>query len=107
MSNVDKIRDILIALGVSEKLLQEARAYIAESDRNRELFSDETLGLVKRAPAAEFAVGDRVFHRIMGFGSVAKVDEQALCYQIKFDKIETPRAIQFDFPLKRVMEELS
>jgi hypothetical protein len=40
-------------------------------------------------------------------GGVAKVDEQALCYQIKFDKIETPRAIQFDFPLKRVMEELS
>ena len=52
-------------------------------------------------------MGDRVFHRIMGFGTVAKVDEQALCYQIKFDKIETPLAIQFDFPLKRVMEELS
>lgn len=99
--------DLHVVRGVSEKLLQEARAYIAESDRNRELFSDETLGLVKKAPAAEFAVGDRVFHRIMGFGTVAKVDEQALCYQIKFDKIETPRAIQFDFPLKRVMEELS
>ncbi|WP_405334532.1 ATP-dependent helicase [Fibrobacter sp.] len=96
--------DLHVVRGVSEKLLQEARAYIAESDRNRELFSDETLGLVKKAPAAEFTVGDRVFHRIMGFGSVAKVDEQALCYQIKFDKIETPRAIQFDFPLKRVME---
>jgi DNA helicase-2/ATP-dependent DNA helicase PcrA len=96
--------DLHVVRGVSEKLLQEARAYIAESDRNRELFSDETLGLVKRAPAAEFTVGDRVFHRIMGFGTVAKVDEQALCYQIKFDKIETPRAIQFDFPLKRVME---
>ena len=96
--------DLHVVRGVSEKLLQEARAYIAESDRNRELFSDETLGLVKKAPAAEFAVGDRVFHRIMGFGSVAKVDEQALCYQIKFDKIETPRAIQFDFPLKRVVD---
>ena len=96
--------DLHVVRGVSEKLLQEARAYIAESDRNRELFSDETLGLVKKAPAAEFTVGDRVFHRIMGFGTVAKVDEQALCYQIKFDKIETPRAIQFDFPLKRVME---
>ena len=96
--------DLHVVRGVSEKLLQEARAYIAESDRNRELFSDETLGIVKKAPAAEFAVGDRVFHRILGFGTVARVDEQGMAYQIKFDNVATPRAIQFDFPLKRVLE---
>lgn len=96
--------DLHVVRGVSEKLLQEARAHIAESDRNRELFSDETLGLVNKAPVAEFAVGNRVFHRIMGFGTVKSVDSEKFSYLVAFDKMETPRAIQFDFPLKLVLE---
>lgn len=97
--------DLNVVRGFSESLLQEARAYIAEADRNREFLSDESLGLLNQAPKAEFAVGDRVYHRIMGFGVVESVDETQLSYRIKFDKVETPRAIQFVFPLKRVMEQ--
>ena len=96
--------DLHVVRGVSEKLLQEARAYIAESDRDRELFSDESLGLVNRAPAAEFASGDRVFHRILGFGTVESVDTEKFSYLVRFDRVATPRAIQFDFPLKCVLE---
>ncbi len=88
-----------IARGISEDFLEAAKAYIANIDRDREFLSDESLGLVKKAPSAEFAEGDRVMHKIFGAGIVKAVDEKNFCYEIAFEKFATPRSIQFDFPL--------
>ena len=91
-----------IARGISEDFLEAAKAYIANIDRDREFLSDESLGLVKKAPSAEFAVGDRVVHKIFGAGIVKAVDEKNFCYEIAFEKFATPRSIQFDFPLTKI-----
>jgi len=90
-----------IARGFSEDLLDAAKAHIANVDQERDFLSDESLGLVKKAPAASFDVGDRVVHKIFGVGTVRVVDEKNFCYEIAFDKFATPRSIQFDFPLTR------
>lgn len=90
-----------IARGFSEDLLDAAKAHIANVDQERDFLSDESLGLVKKAPAASFDVGDRVVHKIFGVGTVRVVDEKNFCYEIAFDKFATPRCIQFDFPLVR------
>ncbi len=95
-----------VARGFSDDLLLAARDFIAEADRNRDLMGDfdedEGLGAVKKAPTAEFAVGDRVVHKIFGVGTVSGVDKKNFCYEITFDKFATPRSIQFDFPLSKV-----
>lgn len=91
-----------IARGISEDFLDVAKAYIANIDRNREFLSDESLGLVKKTPSAEFAEGDRVMHKIFGEGTVKAVDEKNFCYEISFEKFATPRSIQLDFPLTRI-----
>ena len=95
-----------VARGFSDDLLLAARDFIAEADRNRDLMGDfdedESLGAVKKAPTAEFAVGDRVVHKIFGIGTVSGVDKKNFCYEITFDKFATPRSIQFDFPLSKV-----
>ena len=90
-----------IARGLSEDLLDAAKAHIANVDQEWDFLSDESLGLVKKAPAASFDVGDRVVHKIFGTGTVRVVDEKNFCYEITFDKFATPRSIQFDFPLVR------
>lgn len=96
--------DLDIVKGFTDEWMEEAKAYIASVDRDREFLSDESLGNLKKAPTAIFAVGARVHHKIMGFGTVTSIDEENFSYEIKFDKIATPRAIQFDFPLKAVIE---
>ncbi len=90
-----------VARGFSEDLLEAAKAHISGVDQERDFLSDESLGIVKKAPAAEFSVGDRVNHKIFGAGTVRVVDEKNFCYEIAFDKFATPRSIQFDFPLTR------
>ena len=90
-----------IARGFSEDLLEAAKAHISGVDQERDFLSDESLGLVKKAPTAEFSVGNRVVHKIFGVGTVRVVDEKNFCYEIAFDKFATPRSIQFDFPLTR------
>ena len=55
-------------------------------------------------PKAAFGVGARVHHRILGFGTVEKVDEENFGYTIRFDNVATPRAIHFEYPLKAVVE---
>ena len=91
-----------VARGISEDFLEAAKAYIANIDRDREFLSDESLGLVKKTPSAEFAEGDRVMHKIFGVGTVKTVDEKNFCYEVAFEKFATPRSIQFDFPLTRI-----
>ena len=89
-----------VARGFSEDLLDAAKAHIANVDQERDFLSDESLGLVKKAPSAVFEVGERVVHKIFGAGTVRAVDEKNFCYEIAFDKFATPRSIQFDFPLR-------
>ena len=94
MGGLDVVR------GFSEDLLEAAKAHIAGVDQERDFLNDESLGMVKKAPSAEFSVGDRVVHKIFGAGTVRIVDEKNFSYEIAFDKFATPRSIQFDFPLR-------
>ena len=68
-----------------ESLIKAARGYIAGSER--------------LLPASEtpdhFPVGQRVRHPVLGEGTVIEVDTERLAHVIKFDAIETPRAITF------------
>ncbi len=96
--------DLDIVQGFSEEWLEEARSYIQSVDSERDFLSDESLGLLKKAPTAIFVVGARVHHRIMGMGTVVAIDDENFSYQVKFDKIATPRSIQFDFPLVAVLD---
>lgn len=99
-----------VARGFSDEWYQEARRHIAQVDRDRELgedldgilkggIADDGDSLGKKVPTAAFAEGDRVLHKIMGAGTVLGIDSQNFCYEIKFDKIATPRSVQFDYPL--------
>ncbi len=103
--------DLDVVRGFSDEWFRAAMAHIGEMDRDRELAEDldgimkggvkemESYGVGKKVPTAQFAVGDRVHHRIMGFGTVAAIDADNFCYQINFDKFNTPRSVQFDYPL--------
>ena len=51
--------------------------------------------------AAAFAVGDRVRHAVFGDGTVLAADSDEKCYTIRFDGMETPRAIAFRVRLVR------
>lgn len=100
--------DLDIVQGFSDEWYQAAKQHIAEMDRNRELGEglelDEESGVDgvsgKKAPIAKFTEGDRVVHKIMGAGTVVGIDAENFYYEIKFDKIATHRAIQFDYPLE-------
>lgn len=99
MDNLD------IVQGFSEEWCRAAREHIAEVDRNRDFGNLEDEACVggvacKKVPVAKFSEGDRVIHKIMGHGTVVGVDSENFYYEIKFDKISTHRAIQFDFPLE-------
>lgn len=99
--------DLDVVQGFSDEWYQAAKQHIAEVDRNRELgegldLDDSGVDGVsgKKAPVAIFAEGDRVVHKIMGAGTVVGIDAENFYYEIKFDKIATHRAIQFDYPLE-------
>ena len=101
-----------VARGFSDEWYQEARKHIAQVDSEREFGEDldgilkggidesDSYGVGKKVPTAAFSEGDRVVHKIMGAGTVVGVDLENFCYEIKFDKIATPRTIQFDYPLE-------
>ena len=99
--------DLDVVQGFSDEWFLAAKQHIAEVDRNRELgegldLDDSGVDGVsgKKAPVAKFAEGDRVVHKIMGAGTVVGIDAENFYYEIKFDKIATHRAIQFDYPLE-------
>jgi len=98
--------DLDVVQGFSEEWYRAAKQHIAQVDRDRELgegLDDADSGVDgvsgKKAPVAQFAEGDRVVHKIMGAGTVVGIDTENFYYEIKFDKIATHRAIQFDYPL--------
>lgn len=68
-----------------EGLIAEARAYIASRSRWLGEGGQQTI----------FPAGSRVRHSIMGEGTVLDVDDVRGAHIVKFDELETPRAISF------------
>lgn len=103
--------DLDVARGFSDEWYQEAKKHIAQVDSEREFSEDldgimkggidetDSYGVGKKVPTASFEPGDRVVHKIMGPGTVLNVDSDNFCYEVQFDRIATPRTIQFDYPL--------
>ncbi|HWQ79821.1 MAG TPA: UvrD-helicase domain-containing protein [Anaerovoracaceae bacterium] len=52
------------------------------------------------AASASFKPGDRIFHNIMGTGTIIEVDRNQAAYLIKFDDLKTPRKISFKVKLQ-------
>ena len=52
-------------------------------------------------PAARFAPGDIVVHPILGRGRVEAVDTAQEAYEIKFDRLATPRTVSFKTALAK------
>ena len=74
-----------------EGLIREARDYIALSEKY----------LPEHAPA-EFPIGQRVRHEIMGLGTVVEADTGKGAHVVKFDELDTPRANSFRAKLDAV-----
>ena len=72
-------------------LIADAREYIAYSEKF----------LPERAAENVFSVGDRVRHAIMGEGVVEALDFDMRAYLVRFDCLDTPRAISFKARLER------
>ena len=72
-------------------LIADAREYIAHSERF----------LPERAAESAFATGTRVKHAILGEGTVEEVDLERGAYVVRFDCMETSRAISFKAKLER------
>ena len=72
-------------------LIAEAKEYIAYSEKY----------LPGKAEENAFKVGARVRHAIMGEGTVEALDLETRAYLVKFDCMETPRAISFKAKLER------
>ena len=66
-------------------LIADAKEYIACSEKM----------LPERAAENAFPVGARVRHAIMGEGTVEELDLEKGAYLVKFDCMDTPRAISF------------
>lgn len=66
-----------------EGLIRDAWSYIRNSERN--LSGDED--------RKSFPVGTRVRHALIGSGTVIGIDEELDAYQIRFDRLPTPRTI--------------
>ena len=50
---------------------------------------------------ARFSAGDCVVHPILGKGTVTGIDEAHEAYEIKFDRLATPRSVTFKTALSR------
>jgi DNA helicase-2/ATP-dependent DNA helicase PcrA len=72
-------------------LVRDAREYIAVSEKF----------LPGEERKAEFDVGQRVRHAILGPGTVTAVDTEKSAYLVKFDTLETPRRISFRVKLEK------
>ncbi|MBR2583017.1 MAG: UvrD-helicase domain-containing protein [Oscillospiraceae bacterium] len=72
-------------------LIAEAKEYITYSEKY----------LPGKAEENVFAPGTRVRHAIMGEGTVEALDLEMRAYLVKFDCMETPRAISFKAKLER------
>ena len=75
-----------------EGLIAEAREYIAVTEKY----------LPENMEGQTFAVGDRVAHDILGPGTVVEVDTDRRAHIVRFDGMDTPRAISFRAKLRKL-----
>ena len=75
-----------------EDLIRDAREYISISEGR----------LPESAPAAAFAVGQRLRHEILGPGTVLEIDTEKGAYVLQFDCMKTPRRISFRVKLEEM-----
>ena len=84
---------LLEAIGyIDPALVEDARAYIAASERC----------LPESAALEHYGVGDRVAHDVLGPGTVVEVDADKAAHIIQFDSMSTPRAISFRAKLNSI-----
>ena len=117
LRNEDEIEEerrlFYVAITRAEKMLYLSSynlKFVAFPVRQSEFLSDMDVSLLKcindskiyggasttiRPPKTEFGVGDRVTHPVFGEGTIIAVNEDALNYEIDFDKLEGTRRIQF------------
>lgn len=73
----------------------------------REDLIEDTLLYIKLksswAVKPQFAVGNRVEHQYFGAGEILEVDAVHQSYMIKFDKIATPRGVDFKIALEKAV----
>ena len=74
-----------------EELIQEARDYVARSQRY----------LAEPPGKSGFAVGQRVKHGIFGWGTVLEVEQDQAANVVQFDNMKTPRRISFKVRLEQ------
>ena len=72
---------------ISERLKQDALGYIKASEN---LLRQNAAG-----KQADFAVGEKISHRIFGNGVILAVDDEKGAYLIQFEGMDTPREISF------------
>lgn len=82
---------LLACSDVPEELLADARTAYALSDR----------WIADLERDAAFGLGERVRHPAFGIGTVDAVDEAKRAYVVRFDGLDTPRAISFRAKLSR------
>ena len=75
-----------------EELIANAREYIAVTEKY----------LPENMDGLTFAVGDRVAHDILGPGTVVEVDTDKGANIVRFDGMDTPRAISFRAKLRKL-----
>ena len=68
-----------------EGLIEEARAYADRTEQHLPDNLNEHL----------FAVGQRVYHSVLGGGTILSLDHDKLAYLVQFDGVKTPRRISF------------
>ena len=73
-------------------LIEEAKEYIAYSEKY----------LPERSEENTLGAGTRVRHAIMGEGTIEELDTEKKAYLVKFDCMETPRAISFKAKLEQI-----
>ena len=76
------------------QLLTKTKLYIQESDSI----------LAKKSELADLKEGDTVEHKILGRGTILKIDRTAATYTVKFENVATPRKMSFKAPLTPVVE---
>lgn len=70
---------------LSDSLINESNWKISSSEKILDAASS----------AAQFKIGDRIVHSIMGSGNIVDIDRDKSVYYIKFDQLKTVRNISF------------
>ncbi|MCR4908032.1 MAG: UvrD-helicase domain-containing protein [Lachnospiraceae bacterium] len=75
----------------ADSLISDARSYI---ERSSDRLSEDTSSLT-------FPVGTRVSHLLFGPGTVEGIDQDRQAHIVRFDSLDTPRAISFKAKLEK------